>query len=39
MGLKISATNLDEVIAGSSLYVCTPKDNLEELKVLLVAFQ
>ena len=39
MGLKISATNLDEVIAGSSLYVCTPKDNLEELKVLPVAFR
>jgi translation initiation factor 5B len=32
MGVKISAPNLDGCVPGSSLLVCGPRDDLEELK-------
>lgn len=32
MGLKIAAPDLQDVLAGSPLFVCGPKDNIEELQ-------
>jgi translation initiation factor 5B len=34
MGFKITAPNLSNVLAGSSMYVCGPRDDIEDLKDL-----
>ena len=35
MGVKITANDLDHVVAGTSVYVVTPDDDVDELKVCL----